>query len=127
WAGRSQRAGASARVVWIAKRERRWTAVEQLRIGPVAGLRLCIILRRLVDCGATLAHEIRSMGKAREPSASRALLRSLAFCYAALRLILLSARDVSFLSAAFSSSRFFCSMDAQSLRPSCFAHAISVP
>ncbi len=46
---------------------------------------------------------------------------------AALKLSLASAISVSFLSAAFSSSRFRCSTLAQSLRPSCFAQAISVP
>ena len=56
-----------------------------------------------------------------------------AFCfdrragYAALRLTDFSASAVSFWSAAFSSSRFFCSTAAQSLRPSCFAQATSVP
>lgn len=46
---------------------------------------------------------------------------------AALKLSLASAISVSFLSAAFSSSRFRCNTLAQSLRPSCFAQAISVP
>jgi hypothetical protein len=46
---------------------------------------------------------------------------------AARRLILLSASVVSFLSVALSSSRVFCRMLAQSLRPSCFAQAIRLP
>ncbi len=46
---------------------------------------------------------------------------------AARRLILLSASVVSFLSVAFSSSRVFCKTLAQSLRPSCFVHAIRLP
>jgi hypothetical protein len=46
---------------------------------------------------------------------------------AALRLTLFSAMAVSFLSAAFSSSRFCCSKVAQSLRPSSFAQAIKLP
>jgi hypothetical protein len=46
---------------------------------------------------------------------------------AARRLILLSASVVSFLSVAFSSSRVFCRTLAQSLRPSCLAHAIRLP
>src|ERR1700716_961407 len=46
---------------------------------------------------------------------------------AARRLTLLSANVVSFLSVAFSSSRVFCKVLAQSLRPSCFAHAIRLP
>ena len=46
---------------------------------------------------------------------------------AARRLILLSASEVSFLSVVFSSSSVFCSTLAQSLRPSCFAHAIRLP
>jgi hypothetical protein len=47
--------------------------------------------------------------------------------YAAIRFTLLSATAVSFLSAAFSSSRFCCSSAAQSLRPSCLAQAIRLP
>src|SRR5207244_85912 len=46
---------------------------------------------------------------------------------AALRFTLLSAMAVSFLSAAFSSSRFCCSKVAQSLRPSSFAQATKLP
>jgi len=46
---------------------------------------------------------------------------------AARRLTLLSASVVNFLSVAFSSSRVFCNTLAQSLRPSCFAHAIRLP
>ena len=46
---------------------------------------------------------------------------------AALRLTLFSAMAVSFLSAAFSSSRFCCNKVAQSLRPSSFAQAIKLP
>src|SRR5580700_8195221 len=46
---------------------------------------------------------------------------------AALRLTWLSAIAVSFLSVAFSSSSVCCSKVTQSLRPSSFAHEISVP
>jgi hypothetical protein len=46
---------------------------------------------------------------------------------AACRLTLDSAIEVSFLSVAFSSSRFCCSTLAQSLRPSCLAQAIKLP
>src|SRR5712672_769462 len=46
---------------------------------------------------------------------------------AARRLTLDSASTVSFLSVAFSSSSVFWSIPAQSLRPSCFAHAIRLP
>jgi hypothetical protein len=42
-------------------------------------------------------------------------------------LTLLSASLVSFWSVAFSSSSVFCMTPAQSLRPSCFAHAIRLP
>ena len=38
-----------------------------------------------------------------------------------------AAMAVSFLSVAFSSSRFCCSTEAQSSRPSCLAKATSVP
>ena len=47
--------------------------------------------------------------------------------YAALRFTLFSAIEFSLLSVAFSSSRFCCRTEAQSLRPSLFAQAISVP
>src|SRR5258705_4520807 len=46
---------------------------------------------------------------------------------AARRLILPSASEVSLASAVFSSSSVFCRMLAQSLRPSCRAHAIRLP
>src|SRR5258705_7109709 len=46
---------------------------------------------------------------------------------AARKLTLPSASELSFLSAVFSSSSVFCRMLAQSLRPSCRAHAIRLP
>jgi hypothetical protein len=46
---------------------------------------------------------------------------------AARRLTLPSASEVSFWSVIFSSSSVFCRMLAQSLRPSCRAHAIRLP
>ena len=46
---------------------------------------------------------------------------------AALRFTLRSSIVLSLLSVAFSSSRFCCSTEAQSLLPSIFAHAMSVP
>ena len=47
--------------------------------------------------------------------------------YGARRLTFCSAIAVSFLSSAFSSSRFCCRTCAQSFLPSCFAQAIRLP
>ena len=107
---------------WLARRDRHRPAVSRLRRGLVARRRL----RRLAAPapGPPSGAEQR---KARAPDGTRALLMTEARTYAALRLIELSASAVSFLSAAFSSSRFCCSTVAQSLRPSCFAQATSVP
>ena len=53
--------------------------------------------------------------------------RAMREVYAARRFTLLSAIAVSFLSAAFSSSRFCCSNATTSRRPSSLAQAINVP
>ena len=95
------------------------------------------ILRRIWNQGGFPAPDLRLPTFAnakRRPDVKRRAARARAtFCLnpllplrnqlTARRLILLSASEVSFLSVAFSSSKVFCRTLAQSLRPSCFAHA----
>jgi hypothetical protein len=84
--------------------------------------------RLIVKLGIQLFQERFRKGKTgavRRKDGAR--IRRAQRAYAALRLTLLSAMAVSFLSVAFSSSRFCCSTLAQSSRPSCLAKATSVP
>jgi hypothetical protein len=79
---------------------------------------------------SALWSKVRSFGALRRKPALSGLApinARLGLLHAALRFTWLSAIAVSFLSVAFSSSSVCCKSATQSLRPSSFAHEISVP
>jgi hypothetical protein len=97
--------------------------------GHQRGMKALASTERFVKCRSSLSQSFR-----RRQNAARKDFLGAAFCLihtqnqlAARRLTLDSASLVSFLSAAFSSPSVFCSTLAQSLRPSCCAHAIRLP
>ena len=95
-------------------------------------LKVSLASRSRWRCPELVEADIRPMKRRREPPDFASAKSGVPQCYgtavqAALRFTLLSAMAVSFLSAAFSSSRFCCSKVAQSLLPSSFAQAIKLP
>jgi hypothetical protein len=95
-----------------------------MRPSPAGAISDRIGLRRAGTASSKPSGFAQGLYRHPERYMSRRAMREV---YAARRFTLLSAMAVSFLSAAFSSSRFCWSKVAQSLRPSSFAQAISVP